>query len=110
MAASRDSRSCCGSLTRRMPRPPPPATALTNTGKPISSAPATSSSMFADGGVDSSVGTPDSVAVPRIHVVDVCRRSGGVESGNASCLGCLESPDLVAGQLKNLGGRTDEYD
>ena len=58
IAADTDSRSAAGSSTRRMPRPPPPATALTKTGKPISSAPATSSSRSADGGVDLSVGMP----------------------------------------------------
>ena len=36
IAASIASGSSAGSATRRMPRPPPPATALTNSGKPIS--------------------------------------------------------------------------
>ena len=58
MAASVSSRSLAGSSTRRIPRPPPPATALTKTGNPISSAPATSSSTSAEGGVERSVGTP----------------------------------------------------
>ena len=58
IAADTASRSASGSSTRRMPRPPPPATALTNTGKPISSAPATSASKSAEGGVDWSVGIP----------------------------------------------------
>ncbi|RPK31969.1 hypothetical protein EES39_39845 [Streptomyces sp. ADI92-24] len=62
MAASIDSRSSPASATRRMPRPPPPATALTNTGKPISSAAATSASTSSDGSEDFSTGTPASRA------------------------------------------------
>ena len=58
IAAETDSRNASGSFTRRMPRPPPPATALTKTGNPISSAPATRASRSADGGVDRSVGMP----------------------------------------------------
>ena len=69
MAAVRDSRSVFGSSTRRMPRPPPPATALTNRGKPIPSAPATSSSMFADGAVDLRVGTPAALAASRARTL-----------------------------------------
>ncbi len=38
IAAARASGSASGVSTRRMPRPPPPATAFTNTGKPIRSA------------------------------------------------------------------------
>ncbi|SKF63481.1 Uncharacterised protein [Mycobacteroides abscessus subsp. abscessus] len=41
-----------------MPRPPPPATAFTKTGKPISSAAATSSSTSWDGAEEFSVGSP----------------------------------------------------
>ncbi len=44
--------------TRRMPRPPPPATALAKMGKPISSAAAISSSTSLDGWLDFSTGTP----------------------------------------------------
>ena len=57
-AASMDSRSCAGSSTRRIPRPPPPATALTNTGKPTSSAARTSSSTSVEGSEEPSTGTP----------------------------------------------------
>ncbi len=53
-----DSRSWAGSSTRRMPRPPPPATALTKTGKPISSAARTSSSTSVEGWEEPSTGTP----------------------------------------------------
>ena len=40
------------------PRPPPPATALMKTGKPISRAAAMSVSGSVDGGQEASVGTP----------------------------------------------------
>ena len=55
-----------------------PAAALTNTGKPISSAPATSSSMFAEGGVD--------------------------EGGNASSLGCLRARTLLPASSRTPAG------
>ena len=48
--------------TRRMPRPPPPATAFAKIGKPTSSDCATSSSMSREGGVDFSTGTPAAIA------------------------------------------------
>ncbi len=57
-AASMDSRRVAGSSTRRIPRPPPPATAFTNTGKPISSAARTSSSTSVEGAEEPSTGTP----------------------------------------------------
>ena len=41
-----------------MPRPPPPATALTKTGKPTRSAAATRASASSDGSVDSRTGSP----------------------------------------------------
>ena len=47
---------------------------------------------------------------PRHQLVDVRRRRCGLQCGNAGSLGCLESPDLVASELKNAGGRTDEHD
>lgn len=61
-AASMDSRSCAGSATRRIPRPPPPATALTNTGNVIFSDAATSASISADGSDDASTGRPAAFA------------------------------------------------
>ncbi|CAM5646649.1 hypothetical protein SANTM175S_00451 [Streptomyces antimycoticus] len=57
-AASMDSRSVSRFSTLRIPRPPPPATALTNTGKPSSSAARTSSSTSVDGSEEPSTGTP----------------------------------------------------
>jgi hypothetical protein len=45
-----------------MPRPPPPETALTNSGNCIDSAAATSSATDADGGDDASTGRPASRA------------------------------------------------
>ncbi len=62
IAASIASRSSPASATRRMPRPPPPATALTNTGKPMSAEAATSVSTSSDGWEDLSTGTPASRA------------------------------------------------
>lgn len=56
------SRSWEGSATRRMPRPPPPATALTKTGKFIVSEAATSSSTSDDGSDDASTGRPAAFA------------------------------------------------
>ena len=58
IAASIDSRSSPAWSTRRIPRPPPPATAFTNTGKPTCSAAATSSSTSVEGGDESSTATP----------------------------------------------------
>ncbi len=60
-ARSASSRSSARS-TRRMPRPPPPATAFAKTGKPIPSACSSSSSTSVDGGVDARTGTPAAVA------------------------------------------------
>ncbi len=62
IAASSDSRSAPSSLTRRMPRPPPPATALTNTGNSMFSASDISASMSLEGADESSTGTPASRA------------------------------------------------
>ncbi len=45
-----------------MPRPPPPATALTNSGKPSCSPAVSSSSGSADGAVELSTGMPASLA------------------------------------------------
>ncbi|CAM5442987.1 hypothetical protein SGRIM128S_09672 [Streptomyces griseomycini] len=61
-AASTASLSWAGSSTRRIPRPPPPATALTNTGKPMSSAARTSSSTSVEGAEEPRTGTPASRA------------------------------------------------
>jgi hypothetical protein len=62
MASSRAARRFSGSFTRRMPRPPPPATALAKIGNPIFSAPAISSSMSFEAGVEASTGTPAAMA------------------------------------------------
>ena len=62
IAASIASRRAGGSSTRRIPRPPPPATALTKIGKPTSSAAATSVSTSSDGSDDASTATPASRA------------------------------------------------
>ena len=74
-----------GSVTRRMPRPPPPATALTKTGKPTPSAAFISSSMSSDGFDDFSVGT---ARFPRFR-----DRAG-----------------LVAREVQHVGRRPDEDD
>ena len=58
MAAPSASRSSGSLLTRRMPRPPPPATAFTKTGKPISVACAASQSTSVEGAQERSVGMP----------------------------------------------------
>ena len=50
--------------TRRMPRPPPPATALANNGNPISSAWATRASTSSEAAVERSTGTPAETACP----------------------------------------------
>lgn len=62
MAASMDSRSAPAVSTRRIPRPPPPATALTKMGKPISSAAVSSPSTSVEGSVESRTGTPARLA------------------------------------------------
>ena len=62
MAADSDSRSADSSRTSRIPRPPPPATALTNNGYVISPAAASRVSMSSDGSLESSTGTPASRA------------------------------------------------
>ncbi len=62
MQASTASRSCSGSSTRRMPRPPPPATALTKRGYGKAAAVSTTVSTSSLGGTDWSVGTPASLA------------------------------------------------
>ena len=61
-AASIDSRSAERSSTRRIPRPPPPATAFTNTGKSMFSAAASSSSTSAEGSDEFSTGRPAAFA------------------------------------------------
>ncbi len=62
MAAFRASGRASRVSTRRMPRPPPPATAFTKMGKPISSACVRSASTSALGSVERSVGMPASRA------------------------------------------------
>ncbi len=66
-SASRDaaeiaSRNPDRSATRRIPRPPPPATALTNTGNSMSSDAATKASTSADGSDDANTGNPAAFA------------------------------------------------
>jgi hypothetical protein len=62
IAAASAAGSSAFDSTRRMPRPPPPATALAKSGKPISSDCATSSSMSSDASVERSTGTPAAIA------------------------------------------------
>ncbi len=62
MATASASGRAAGSSTRRIPRPPPPATALTNTGNPTFLAAATSVPMSLDGSLDGSTGIPAAVA------------------------------------------------
>ena len=62
MQVSTASRRSFGSSTRRMPRPPPPATALTKSGYGSSEAASTSASTSVDGSTDASVGTPAALA------------------------------------------------
>ena len=62
MHASSASRRSSGRSTRRMPRPPPPATALAKTGKPISSAATTRASTLVLGSALRRVGSPASLA------------------------------------------------
>ena len=82
---SMDSRSCPGSSTRRIPRPPPPATALTNSGKP------------------DLVGRRD-------QLVDVRGRRRRPEHRHARLPGGGDRAGLVAGQVQHLRRRADERD
>jgi hypothetical protein len=80
MAASIASRSSPGSATRRMPRPPPPATALTKIGNPMSAAASSRVSRSADGSDDRSTATPASRAAATARALLPVRcstRSGG---------------------------------
>ena len=62
MQVSIASRRSARSSTFRMPRPPPPATALTKSGASMASAAASSASTSVDGSTDSSTGTPAALA------------------------------------------------
>src|SRR6478752_1265160 len=62
LAASIASASSDASATRRIPRPPPPETALTNSGNVIDSATDTNSSTDAEGSEDANTGNPASRA------------------------------------------------
>ena len=62
MQVSTASRRSLGSSTRRMPRPPPPATALTNSGYGSCFAASTSASGSVLGSTPARVGTPASLA------------------------------------------------
>ena len=62
IASVMDASRVSADSTRRMPRPPPPETALTNTGKPISSARLSSVATSSEGSVLRSVGRPASRA------------------------------------------------
>ena len=79
------SGSPSGSATRRMPRPPPPETALTNSGNSIDCEAAINSSTDADGADE-------------------------VEHRQPRGLGRRDRARLVARQLENLGARADERD
>src|SRR3954468_7777036 len=70
--------------TRRMPRPPPLATALTNTGN------------------GSSPGRGE-------QLPDIRARCTGSEHGQAGLAGGGDRPRLVAGQLQHRRQRTDEH-
>ena len=56
------SRSPDASVTRRIPRPPPPDTALTNNGNCMDSDAVTNSSTEAEGSEDASTGNPAALA------------------------------------------------
>ncbi len=62
MQVSTASRRSFGDSTRRMPRPPPPATAFTKSGYGRSATASTSVSTSVDGSTDASVGTPAALA------------------------------------------------
>ena len=74
-----------GRSTRRMPRPPPPATALAKTGKPISSAAGS-------------------------ELVDVGAGRGAAQGRQPGLAGRGDGAGLVAGQVQHVGGRADEGD
>ena len=56
--------------TRRMPRPPPPETAFTNSGKPISAAQRAASVSDDNAGDCARVGTPAASAAPRAAIFE----------------------------------------
>ena len=85
MQVSMASRRSARSSTRRMPRPPPPATAFTKSGAVICSAAAT-------------------------QLVDVGRRRHGLQHRHAGGLGRGDRAGLVAGQGQHLGAGPDEGD
>ena len=62
MQASTASRRSSARSTRRIPRPPPPATAFTNSGRSRPVAASTSASASVDGSTLASVGTPAALA------------------------------------------------
>ena len=62
MQVSTAARRSFASSTRRMPRPPPPATALTNSGYGSPPADATRASASVDGSTEANVGTPAALA------------------------------------------------
>ena len=85
MQVSTASRRSFGSSTRRMPRPPPPATAFTNSG------------------YGSSLGRLD-------QRVRVGARVDAGQGRYAGRLGRRDRPRLVAGQRQHVAGRPDEGD
>ena len=85
MHVSTASRRSFGSSTRRIPRPPPPATALTKSGYGSSEAASTRASTSVDGSTDG-------------------------ERRYAGRLGRRDRARLVAGQRQHVGRRADEGD
>ncbi len=64
IADSTPSRSCSAVATSRIPRPPPPATALTKTGNPMAWVASTMVSRSSLGSVEARTGSPASCAAP----------------------------------------------
>jgi hypothetical protein len=82
-AASIASGNSAGSVTRRIPRPPPPATALTNNGNSIVREAATNSATSADGADDVSTGNPASrAAVIALALLPVSSSTSALEPTN----------------------------
>ena len=98
MQVSTASRSCSGASTRRMPRPPPPATALTKSGYGSALAASTITSASSLGGTEARVGTPASLAAAIARALLPVRREhvgGRPDEGDAGVGAGLGEPGVL---------------